>query len=106
MTTFACRIDTLDRHQRRRQQELLALMRGSAQSQDELTDGYAFRLPADPVLFQQAAEWIGLERRCCPFVRFALEWADDDSVRVRFTGAPGVKPFLSAAILGRDEREA
>ena len=54
MTNFTCRIDTLDRHQRLRQQELLALMRRSAKSQDELTDGYAFRLPADPVLFQQA----------------------------------------------------
>ena len=100
MTNFTCRIDTLDRHQRLRQQELLALMRRSAKSQDELTDGYAFRLPADPVLFQQAAEWVSLERRCCPFVQFALEWNEDDSVWVRFTGAPGVKEFLAAAILG------
>lgn len=104
MTTFTCRIDTLDGRQRQRQQELLALMRRSAQARDELSDGYAFRLPADPVLFQQAAEWIGLERRCCPFVQFTLEWKEDDSVWVRFTGAPGVKPFLSGEILGRDER--
>ena len=99
MTTFACGIDALDGHQRRRQQELLALMWRSAQTQDELTDGYAFRLPADPVLFQQAAEWVSLERRCCPFVQFALEWREDDSVWVRFTGAPGVKEFLATAIL-------
>jgi hypothetical protein len=102
MTTFACRIDTLDRHQRSRQQELLALMRRSAQSRDELADGYAFRLSADPALFQLAAEWVSLERRCCPFVRFALEWNEDDGVWVRFTGAPGVKPFLAAEILGAD----
>jgi len=100
MTTFACRIDTLDGNQRRRQQELLALMRLRAQAPDELPDGYEIRLPTDPVLFQQAAEWIGLERRCCPFVRFTLEWAEDDRVRVRFTGPPGVKPFLAAEILG------
>ena len=100
MTTFACRIDTLDPHQRRRQQELLALMRRSAQAQDELADGFAFRLPADPALFQQAAEWVSLERRCCPFVHFTLEWKDDDSVFVRLTGPSGVKPFLAAAILG------
>jgi hypothetical protein len=100
MTTFACCIDTLDPPQRRRQQELLALMRRSAQSQDELTDGYAFRLPTDPVLFQQAAEWVSLERRCCPFVQFALEWKEGDNVWVRFTGAPGVKQFLAVQILG------
>ena len=102
MTAFACRLDTLDSRQRRRQQELLALMRSSAQAQDELTDGYAFRLPADPVLFQQAAEWVSLERRCCPFVQFALEWNEDDSVWVRFTGAPGVKAFLAAEIVGAE----
>ena len=100
MTTFACRIDTLDERQRQRQQELLALMRRSAQAQDELADGFAFRLPADPALFQQAAEWVSLERRCCPFVQFALEWKEDDRVWVRFTGAPGVKAFLAAQILG------
>jgi hypothetical protein len=32
MTTFACRIDTLDERQRQRQQELLALMRRSARA--------------------------------------------------------------------------
>jgi hypothetical protein len=104
MTTFVCRIDTLDGNERRRQQELLALMRRRAQAQDELPEGYEVRLPTDPVLFQQAAEWIGLERRCCPFVRFTLEWAEDDSVRVRFTGPPGVKPFLAQEILGRGDQ--
>ena len=100
MTTFACQIDTLDGKGRQRQQELLAVMRRSAQARDELSDGYAFRLPADPALFQQAAEWIGLERRCCPFVKFTLEWTQDDSVWVRCTGASGVKAFLAAEILG------
>jgi hypothetical protein len=77
-------------------------MRRHAQSREELSDGYAFRLPADPVLFQQAAEWVALERRCCPFVQFALEWKEDDTVWVRFTGAPGVKQFLAAEILGAE----
>ena len=100
MTTFVCRFDTLDGNERRRQQELLSLMRRSAQARYDLPEGYEFRLPTDPVLFQQAAEWIGLERRCCPFARFTLEWKEDDSVHVRFTGPAGVKPFLAVEILG------
>jgi hypothetical protein len=95
-----CRANALDKTQRKRQQELLELMRRSAQAKDELSDGYAFRLAADPLLFQQAAEWVTLERRCCPFVQFSLEWKQDDSVWVRFTGGPGVKQFLAAEILG------
>ena len=31
-----------------------------------------------------------------PFLDFALEWKRDDSVRVKITGAPGVKEFLAA----------
>jgi hypothetical protein len=95
-----CRAKALDKTQRKRQQELLELMRRSAQAKDELSDGYAFRLAADPLLFQQAAEWVTLERRCCPFVQFSLEWKQDESVWVRFTGGPGVKQFLAAEVLG------
>jgi hypothetical protein len=99
-----CRANALDKAQRRRQQELLALMRRSAQATEELRDGYALRLPAEAGLFQQAAEWIALERRCCPFVDFALEWKADESVRVRLTGGKGVKAFLAAEVLEADRR--
>jgi hypothetical protein len=93
---IACRPHALDKVQRKRQQELLALMHKSAQATQELPEGYAFRLPADTAMFQQAAEWISLERRCCPFVRFALEWKDDDNVWVRLEGGPGVKEAIAA----------
>jgi hypothetical protein len=52
--------------------------------------------PADAAVFLQLAEWISLERRCCPFLEFALEWKQDDSVSVRLTGQPGVKEFIAA----------
>jgi hypothetical protein len=97
---LACRANALDKTQRKRQQDLLALMRKSAQAQQELPNGYAFRLPTDAALFQQAAEWIGLERLCCPFVEFGLEWKQDDTIWVRFTGAEGVKQFIALEILG------
>ena len=96
---FACRANALDKTQRKRQQELIELVRRSAQETRELPDGFAFRLVSDPALFQRAAEWVSLERRCCPFVHFTLEWKEDDSVWVRFTGPAGVKPFLAAEIL-------
>ena len=92
---IACRPHTLDRVQRKRQQELLDLMHRSAQAREELPKGFAFRLPAEVALFQKAAEWISLERLCCPFVRFALEWKDDDTVWVRLEGGPGVKEAIA-----------
>jgi hypothetical protein len=90
---IACRPHALDKVQRKRQQELLELMHRSALERQELPDGFGFRLA--PALFQQAAEWISLERRCCPFVRFELAWKEDDSVWVRLGGGPGVKEAIS-----------
>jgi hypothetical protein len=97
---IACRANALDKTQRKRQEELLRLVRRSAQATQELPDGFAFRLASDPALFQQAAEWVSLERRCCPFVHFMLEWRGDDTIWIAFKGGPGVKDFLAAEIVG------
>ena len=99
---FACRANALDKNRRKRQQELIELVRRSAQETRELPDGYAFRLAGESALFQQAAEWVSLERRCCPFVHFTLEWKRDDTVWIALTGASGVKDFLAEEILGVD----
>jgi MerR family transcriptional regulator, copper efflux regulator len=97
---IACRPRALDKAQRRRQQELLRLVRSRVQAIQDLPDGYTFRLEGDPILFRQAAEWVALERRCCPFVAFGLEWRTDETVWVRLTGGPGVKEALEAEFLG------
>jgi hypothetical protein len=95
---FACRANALDKAQRQRQQVLLATVRRSALVKDDLPDGIALSFPPDAALFVQLAEWISLERRCCPFLEFGLEWKGDDSVRVRLTGQPGAKEFIAAEI--------
>lgn len=93
---IACRIDALDQAQRQRQQTLLATVRRTALDKHDLPDGVVLSFPANPATFLELAEWISLERRCCPFLEFALEWKQDDSVSVRLTGQPGVEEFLAA----------
>jgi hypothetical protein len=93
---FACRANALDKAQRERQQALLATVRRSALGTLDLPDGLALGFPADAAVFLQLAEWISLERRCCPFLEFALEWKQDDTVSVRLTGQPGVKEAIAA----------
>jgi hypothetical protein len=97
-TPIACLPNALDKTQHERQQELIGLVRTSVLATQELPDGYAFRLPADAAVFRQAAEWVTLERRCCPFLEFGLEWKKDDAVWVRLTGGPGVKQFLAETL--------
>ena len=62
----------------------------------ELPNGFELQMPSTSEAFVETAEWVGLERRCCPFVEFSLEWRLDDSVWVRLTGPPGAKEVLAA----------
>ena len=89
-----CRIDVLDDDARHRWQALREAMRTARTDVRELPDGYAVGFGADPALFVQVAEWITLERRCCPFLDFGLDWFGAETVRLRLTGGPGVKAFL------------
>jgi hypothetical protein len=93
---FACRANALDKAQRQRQQALLDTVRRTIVAKDELPDGLALSFRGDAAAFVQLAEWISLERRCCPFLAFALEWKQDDTVSVRLTGEPGVRDFIAA----------
>jgi hypothetical protein len=100
----ACRLGALDATQRQRQKTLLDKVRGAALEIRELPDGFTVRFPADPALFVQLAEWIGLERRCCPFLRFTLEWKTDEAVFLRLTGPPGVKELIASELKVASER--
>ena len=95
--TLTCRLDVLEGPQTLRYQELRKAMKGAGETR-ELPDGYAVRFPSDPTLFVQVAEWITLERLCCSFLAFGLDWSERDGVLLRLTGGPGVKAFLGAQL--------
>lgn len=42
------------------------------QAVHELVDGYEFQFPADKDTYEQLAEFIEVERRCCPFFDISL----------------------------------
>lgn len=93
-TVIACNLAALDRAEQRRRADLAAAVSGRAGAVVETEDGYTLRLNTADIA--ETIEWIGLERRCCPFVRFTLEWKDDDSVWVRLEGGPGVREAIAA----------
>jgi len=67
----------------------------------ELTDGYEFRLAEDPDTITRAAEFISLEKLCCPFLHFALEIKPEgEPVWIRLSGREGVKAFIREEISG------
>ena len=67
----------------------------------ELTDGYAFELGNDPDVIVKAAQFIALEKLCCPFLHFAVEVeAEGGPVWLRLIGREGVKGFVREEING------
>ncbi len=83
--------------ERDRRQTLAAQLHAATQEMRERRDGYAFRYPA--ALLQTAAAFVALERRCCPFFRFALDVASDDGpLWLAITGQQDVKAFIAAEL--------
>ena len=67
----------------------------------ELPDGYAFRLSGEPDLLVKAAEFISLEKLCCPFLRFVIEVeAEGGPVWLLLVGREGVKAFIREEVNG------
>jgi len=90
---LACRMDAMDAAQRARHTEILTRLRSRVLEVRELADGFAFRLPAAE--WSAAAEFVSLERLCCPFLGFILEQERDAGpIHLRLTGRDGVKEFL------------
>lgn len=94
---FACNMNALSKAERERYQEVTKQLFAAVEKREELKDGYAFRLPSASLL--AAAEWISLERRCCPFFAFDLEQTKDSGpLWLRVRGAEGVKAFIRAEL--------
>ncbi len=65
----------------------------------ELPRGYAFRLPNESEVIVRVAEFIALERLCCPFFGFVVEVErEGGAMWLSLTGREGVKPFIMAEI--------
>jgi hypothetical protein len=68
----------------------------------ELEVGYAFRHSSGEDVLVALAEYVSLERLCCPFFDFAIEVGrGGEEVWLRMTGPEGAKEILEAAMGGR-----
>ena len=68
-----------------------------ARERREVPDGYAFRF--DPDAFDDVARFVANERRCCPFLTFALDLAPNAGpLWLRLTGPVGTREFLDAEL--------
>jgi len=87
---FVCNIDSMTPVQRVRYRELTGMLKESARVEN-LPNGYRLNLPGN--LWMQAAEFVTLERLCCPFLTFNLGMREN-SAHLELTGEEGVREFL------------
>jgi len=101
MKALACQMGVFEAAERRRYDALREGLSRRRLGIHELPDGIAVLYPGEPEIFRDVAEWITLERRCCPFLSFSLEFdAAPPSIRLRLVGGEDVKRFLQSQLEG------
>jgi hypothetical protein len=96
---LACDFTAMDDEQREQYRALQRRLGENFREARELKDGYAFRHSSEAGVLVALAEYISLERLCCPFFDFAIEVGrDGGEVWLRMTGPEGAKGILEAAM--------
>ena len=95
---LACDFTAMDAEQRERYRALRRQLSEDLHEARELEDGYAFKHSSEAKVLIALAEYVTLERLCCPFFDFAIEVGRDGGpVWLRMTGGQEAKRILQAA---------
>jgi hypothetical protein len=94
---IVCDLTALTPTERARRVTLAKKVHAAVTDRRELPDGYTFRLDEQKVIVAEMHDWIGLEGKCCPFLRFALI-REGGQMWLNLTGGTGVKDFLKVEI--------
>jgi hypothetical protein len=101
MTSFVCHLGAFDAGESHRYSQHRQAIRAATRQIKELSDGYALQLPGTPDAFLNAAQWILLEHRCCPFLNLKVELTSENEVWLSITGPDGIKQFLGETLSSR-----
>lgn len=95
----ACDPAALDAGQRERKRLLQERLRADVEEVKELSEGYAFRHSSGPEVLLALAEFVALERLCCPFFDFGIEVESGGGpLWLRVTGGEEAKRVLRAEL--------
>ena len=95
-TAIACDMSALSEGERERHAAARDAWVAAVLARKDLEEGLEFRLPATPQLLTTVAEFIGFERRCCPFFTFEVHVDSGPEMVFRLTGPAGTKAFLES----------
>lgn len=79
---------------RPRYNELRQKLRAAITAKNDTENGQSWDLSASQITLTETAEWIEMERLCCPFLAFRLETKNEPGHRLTMTGPEGTADFL------------
>lgn len=92
----ACSINALTAREQGRRETLIEELMPIAQV-TELPEGYQLTWTGDATIYGKLAEFIGFERRCCPFLDFEMRVSGPDSpVTLLLRADEDTKAFIQA----------
>ena len=81
--------------ERPRYNDLMRRLRLAIRNRNEIRDGFTFRLDGQTLSWPEVADWISMERLCCPFLTLQLSASGNQSDwDLKLTGLEGVKALL------------
>src|SRR5438132_4965036 len=93
---FACNLKAFQPEERKRWRESLDKVMSSVLVARELSNGYALQIDTSRASVAAVAEWVDLERRCCPFFDFEVNLhGENGALWLSLTGRDGVKQFIA-----------
>jgi hypothetical protein len=94
---IACNLKAIGSSERPRYNDLTKRLRTAVRNRKELSNGYAYQLEQKTITLPEVAEWMSLERLCCPFLRFELSaTGQQTNWLLTLSGPVGVKALLQA----------
>jgi hypothetical protein len=103
---IACNTKAISTTDRPRCNDLTKRLRLAIRNRSEIRDGYTFKLDGQALSLPEVADWISMERLCCPFLTLQLSISGSRSDwDLMLTGPEGVKALLRAEFpdVGRAE---
>ncbi|HZS45032.1 MAG TPA: hypothetical protein VFC63_08025, partial [Blastocatellia bacterium] len=93
LSPIACNIKALTSDQRNHLREIGGHLRTEVKDVHDLPFGFAYRF--EPANLVEVAEFVSMERLCCPFIDFEVEVESEGGpLWLRATGRDGVKVYL------------
>ena len=104
-TPFACNLNAFNSEERMRWRKLLDQVVPAVLVARDLSDGYALQVNTSRVSVVEVAEWIELERKCCPFFDFRIDLhGEDGTLWLSLKGREGVKQFIQMDFKGLQDK--